>query len=148
MGLIKFILHIIGWLFTIILQIELSFLIIFLFSLFFADVGSTSRMGWLGLLFVIWLAYVVGINLVGSVALRWVWKGIQHLATLRLIGTAVGALIPLLILLVIGYRVPVGNEGTRFYDLVTNNWQPVLTQTSLFAAIVGYYVPGLLRGKR
>jgi hypothetical protein len=148
MGLIKFILHIIGWLFTIILQIELSFLIIFLFSLFFADVGSTSRMGWLGLLFVIWLAYVVGINLVGSVALRWVWKGIQHLATLRLIGTAVGALIPLLILLVIGYRVPVGNEGTRFYDLVTNYWQPVLTQTSLFAAIVGYYVPGLLRGKR
>ena len=146
MAVIKFILRIIGWLVTIILQIALSFLIIFLFSLFFADVRSTSRIGWLALLFVIWLAYVVGINLVGSVALRWIWKGIQPLATLRLIGTAVGALIPLLILLVIGYSLPVGNEGTRFYDLVTNNWQPVLTQTSLFAAIVGYYIPGMFRG--
>ncbi len=147
MAVIKFILHIIGWLVTILLQIALSFLIIFLFSVFFADVGSSSRLGWLGLLFVIWLAYVIGINLVGSVALRWVWKGIQHLTTLRLIGTALGALIPLLILLAIGYGVPVGNQGTRFYDLVTNNWQPVLTQTSLFAAIVGYYVPGMFRGR-
>ena len=148
MAAIKFILHIIGWMVTIILQIALSFLIIFLFSVFFADVGSTSRLGWLALLFVIWLAYVIGINLVGSVALRWVWKGIQHLTTLRLIGTAVGALIPLLILLAIGYGEPVGNQGTSFYDLVSNKWQPVLTQTSLFAAIVGFYAPGLFRGNR
>ncbi len=147
MAVIKFILHIIGWLATILLQIAFSFIIIFLFSIFFADVGSSSRLGWLALLFVIWLAYVIGINLVGALALRWAWKSIQPLATLRLIGTATGALIPLLILLVIGYRVPVGNEGTRFYDLVTNNWQPVLTQTSLFAAIVGYYLPGMFRSK-
>jgi hypothetical protein len=147
MAVIKFILHIIGWLVTILLQIALSFLIIFLFSVFFADVGSSSRLGWLALLFVIWLAYVIGINLVGALALRWAWKGLQHLPTLRLFGTAIGALIPLLILLVIGYSLPVGSAGTRFYDLVTNNWQPVLTQTSLFAAIVGYYLPGMFRSK-
>lgn len=147
MGVIKFILHLIGWLVTFILQIAASFLIIFIFSVIFASADSTSRLGWLALLFIVWLGYMIGINLVGQVALRWVWKGVQLLPRQRLIGTAVGALIPLLILLVIGYSVPVGDEGTRFYDLVTNNWQPILAQASLFAAIVGYYVPGLVKVK-
>lgn len=147
MGVIKFILHLIGWLVTIILQIAASFLIIFLFSVIFAGVDTTSRAGWLALLIVIWLGYVIGINLVGFAALRWVWKGVRVLMTQRLIGTMVGALIPLLILLPIGYSVPMGEEGTRFYDLVTNNWQPILAQAALFTAIVGYYVPSILRVK-
>jgi hypothetical protein len=147
MGVIKFILHLVGWLVTIILQIALSFLIIFLFSVIFAGVDTTSRAGWLALLFVIWFGYVIGINLIGIPALRWVWKGVPLLITQRLIGTMVGALIPLLILLAIGYSVPVGDQGSRFYDLVTNNWQPILAQASLFTAIVGYYLPSVLKIK-
>jgi len=147
MGVIKFILHLIGWLVTIILQVAVSFLIIFLCSVIFAGVDTTSRAGWLALLFVIWLAYVIGINLVGIAALRWVWKGVRVLMTPRLIGTMVGALIPLLILIPIGFSVPVGDQGTRFYDLVTNNWQPILAQAALFTAILGYYLPSLLRVK-
>jgi hypothetical protein len=145
MGVIKFILRLIGWLVTIIFQVTGSFLIIFLFSVVFAGVDTQSRLGWLALLFVIWVSYVIGINLVGQAALRWIWKGSRLLGWQRLIGTAVGALIPLLILLPIGYSVPVGDEGTRFYDLVSNNWQPILAQASLFAAIVGFYFPGLLK---
>jgi len=141
MAVIKFVQHLVGWLVTIILQIAVSFLIIFLFSVLFAGVDTTSRAGWLALLFVIWLSYVIGINLVGIAALRWVWKGVKVLVTPRLIGTMVGALIPLLILLPIGYSIPVGDQGTRFYDLVTNNWQPILTQAALFTAILGYYLP-------
>jgi hypothetical protein len=38
----------------------------------------------------------------------------------------------------------VGDTGTHFYDLVTNNWQPILAQASLFIGIVGYYVPGMI----
>ncbi len=147
MGVIKFILHLIGWLVTIIFQIAVSFLIIFLLSIIFAGVDTTSRAGWLALLIVIWLGYVIGINLVGFVALRWVWKGMRVLMPQRLLGGMIGALIPLLILLPIGYSVPVGDQGTRFYDLVTNNWQPILSQAALFTAIVGYYLPSLLRAK-
>jgi hypothetical protein len=147
MGVIKFILHLIGWLVTIIFQIAVSFLIIFLLSIIFAGVDTTSRAGWLALLIVIWLGYVIGINLVGFVALRWVWKGMRVLMPQRLLGAMIGALIPLLILLPIGYSVPVGDQGTRFYDLVTNNWQPILSQAALFTAIVGYYLPSLLRAK-
>jgi len=147
MGVIKFILHLAGWLVTIILQIAVSFLIIFLFSVIFAGVDTTSRAGWISLLIGIWLGYVIGINLVGIAALRWVWKGVRVLKIQRLVGTMIGALIPLLILLPIGYSVPVGDQGTRFYDLVTNNWQPILAQAALFTAIVGYYLPSLLRVK-
>jgi hypothetical protein len=139
----KFILRLIGWLVTIILQIAVSFLVIFLFSVIFAGVDNTTRLGWLESLFSIWLGYVIGINLVGLVALRWVWKDTRLLTGLRLLGTAIGALIPVLVLLPIGFSVPVGDSGTRFYDLVTNNWQPILAQASLFVAIVGYYAPGL-----
>ena len=145
MSVIKFILRLFGWLVTIIFQVAASFLIIFLFSVIFAGVDTYSRMGWLFLLFMIWLGYVVGINLVGQAALRWVWKGSMLLVRQRLIGTAIGAFIPLLILLLIGFSVPLGDEGMQFYDLVTNNWQPVLAQASLFAGIIGFYVPGLLK---
>jgi hypothetical protein len=147
MSVIKFILHLLGWLVTVIFQIIASYLIIFLFTVIFAGVATTSRVGWLEILFGIWLGYVIGINLIGQVALRWVWRGIRVLPAQRLLGTVIGALIPLLILLPIGFSVPVGDTGTRFYDLVTNNWQPILAQTSLFATILGYYVPGMLKVK-
>ncbi len=143
MGVLKFILHTFGWLVTIILQVAISFFIILLLSIIFAGVDTTSRSGWFASLLVIWLGYVIGINLVGMAALRWVWKGVRTLPTQRFIGTAVGALIPLVVLLLIGYSVALDETGTQFYDLITNNWQPILVQASLFIAIVGYYLPGI-----
>ncbi len=144
MTVLRFILRVIGWLVTIIIQIALSYLIIFLFSILFAGVDTTSRPGWLASLLLVWAGYVIGINLAGLAALHWVWKKIQLFPYLRLVGSAIGALIPLLILLPIGFSVPVGDTGTSFYDLVTNNWQPILVQASLLVAVAGYYAPGLL----
>lgn len=145
MEAIKFILRIVGWLVTIILQVAVSILIIFLFTVIFAGVDTTSRLGWLLLLFFIWLSYVLGINLVGYVSLRWVWKSARQLPIHRLVGTMIGAIIPMLILIIVGLTIPVGDVGSPFYNLVTNNWQPILAQASLFAAILGYYLPGVLR---
>ncbi len=143
MVVIRFILRVIGWVVTMILQAALAYLIIFLFSIIFAGVDTTSRPGWLASLLLIWVGYVVGINLVGLVALRWVWKEVQLLPYQRIIASAIGALIPILILLPIGFSVPVGDTGTAFSDLVTNNWQPILVQTSLLAGVAGFYTPGL-----
>jgi hypothetical protein len=147
MGAWRFIQHLFAWLLTIIFQVVGSYLVVFLFSVIFAGVDTTSRAGWLILLFMIWLGYVIGVNLVGQVALRRVWRGVPVLSLPRLAGTMIGALLPLLILLPIGYSVPVGDEGSRFYDLVTNTWQPIMAQASLLAAIVGYYIPGLFLPK-
>ena len=146
MNVLKVVLRTIGWLVTIILQIAASFLIIFLFSVIFAGVDTTSRSGWLALLVFIWLGYLVGINLIGWVALRWVWK-IRPLTISRLIATMIGALIPLLILLPIGFSLPVDVQGSQFYNLVTNNWQPILAQASLFTGILAYYIPGVIKVK-
>ena len=143
MGAFRFILHMIGWIFTVVFQIVGSYLIIFVLSIIFAGVNTGSRGGWLILLIMIWLGYVLGVNLIGTIALRWVWQGVPLLPLQRLAASAAGAFLPLAILLVIGLSVPAGGEGSRFYNLVTNNWQPILAQAALFASIAGYFVPGM-----
>jgi len=145
MGVLKFFLHLLGWMLTVVFQFVGSYLIIFVLSIIFAGIDISSRGGWLLLLLIIWLGYVIGVNLVGTIALRWVWQGVPFLPLQRLASTMVGALLPLVILLLIGLSVPAGGEGSPFYDLVTNNWQPILAQAALFAAIVGYFVPGMLK---
>ena len=66
----------------------------------------------------------------------------------RLIGTAVGVTIPLLILIAIGYCVSMGSESTQSYELVTHNRQPILAQAALFLGAVGFYIPGLLKSNK
>jgi hypothetical protein len=145
MGVLKFILRVIGWLVTIIVQVAAANIVVFIFSLLFGWMEIKTLLGWLTLLFAVWLGYVIGVNLAGQAALRLVWRNVSPLTRQRLIGSAVGALVPLLVLLVIGYTVSFGTQGSNFYDLVTNNWQPILAQASLFAAILGFYIPGILK---
>ncbi len=147
MPVVKFILRLLGWLVIIILQIAASFLLIFLFSVVFSGVDTTSRTDWLAVLFFIWLGYVIGIYAVGYASLILIWKRVQLIPLQRLAGTMIGALVPLLVLVPIGYSLPVGDSGTRFNDLVTNNWQPILAQASLFAAILGFYLPAAFSRK-
>ena len=51
---------------------------------------------------------LIGVNLIGLISIHWVWKGVRLLTLQRLLGSAIGALIPLVILLPIGFSVPVG----------------------------------------
>jgi hypothetical protein len=144
MKVIQFISDILGWLLTLVFQVVVSYLAVFLLSVVFKGVDTSTRLGWLESLLGIWLGYLIGINLVGQVTLRWAWKSVRLLSVPRLIGSALGALIPLLIILPIGYSVPIGVSGTRFYTLVTDTWQPILAQAALFASILGFYLPGML----
>jgi hypothetical protein len=145
MGVLKFILRVIGWMVTIIVQVAASNIVVFIFSLLFGWMEIKTLLGWLTLLFAVWLGYVIGVNLAGQAALRLVWRDVSPLTRQRLIGSAVGALVPLLLLLVIGYSVSIGTQGSNFYDLVTNNWQPILAQVSMFAAVLGFYIPGIMK---
>jgi hypothetical protein len=145
MGVLKFILRVIGWMVTIIVQVAASNIVVFIFSLLFGWMEIKTLLGWLTLLFAVWLGYVIGVNLAGQAALRLVWKDVSPLTRQRLIGSAVGALVPLLLLLVIGYSVSIGTQSSNFYDLVTNNWQPILAQVSMFAAVLGFYIPGIMK---
>ena len=148
MGIGKFLVHLFGWLLTIIFQVVASYLVIFILSIIFSGVDTTSHPGWLASLLVIWIGFIIGISLIGLIAIGWIWKGVPMLTRNRLVGTIIGALIPLLILLPVGYSVPVGDIGTRFYDLVTDKWQPILAQASLFTGILGFYIPGIIKSAR
>jgi hypothetical protein len=130
---------------TIIVQVAASNIVVFIFSLLFGWMEIKTLLGWLTLLFAVWLGYVIGVNLAGQAALRLVWRDVRPLTRQRLIGSALGALVPLLLLLVIGYSVSIGTQGSNFYDLVTNNWQPILAQVSMFAAVLGFYIPGIMK---
>ena len=145
MSVIKFILRLLGWMVTIICQAVISFLIIFLFLIIFGGVNTHTPFGWLFLLFLVWLGYTVGVNVIGQAALRWVWKERNLRRRQRLVGSAVGALIPLLILLPLGYSIPAGETGRAVYDLASNTWQPILAEVALLTAIVGFYIPGLIK---
>jgi hypothetical protein len=145
MGILRFVLRVLDWVVTAILQVVVSYFIILLFSIIFSGVDRTTRTGWLASLLGIWLSFVVGTSLVGLANLYWLRKDIRLLPWLRILATAIGALIPMIILLPIGFSVPVGNTGSSFYNLVTVQWQPILVQASIFAAIVGFYVPSLVR---
>jgi hypothetical protein len=144
MGVVKFILRVLGWLATIILQVAAAYFFVLLISIIFAGVDPTSRAGWLESLFGIWVGYVVGVTLLGLAALRWAWKTERLLPVQRLLGTAIGALIPLLILIPIGFTQPVGGIDTGFYELVTITWQPILAQAAVFCGVVGFYLPSFL----
>jgi hypothetical protein len=143
MQVFKFVLRVLDWVAVAILQIIASYFVIFLFSIFFAGVDRTTRSGWLESLIGIWASFVIGVSLVGLLNLYWFRKEMALLPWKRVLTTAIGALIPLLILLPIGYSVPVGDTGSSFYELITVHWQPILVQASIFAAIVGFYVPSL-----
>jgi hypothetical protein len=143
MTVLRFLLRVIGWLIVAIFQFIVSYFIIFLFSIVFAGVDRTTRSGWLVSLVGIWVSFVIGVSLVGLAYLYWLRKDMRLLVWKRVLATAIGALIPLAILLPIGFSVPVGDTGSSFYDLVTVHWQPILVQAAIFAAIVGFYVPGL-----
>jgi len=64
-----------------------------------------------------------------------------------LIGTAIGGLIPILVL--IGIRMVIAPNGTesQFKDVIANQWQPRLTSSSLVTGLVGFFLPGWM-GKK
>jgi hypothetical protein len=144
MAVIKSILRLLGWLLTMIAQVIASNITVFIFSLLFGWMVIDTHLEWFVLLFIVWFAYVLGVNLAGQAALRLTWKSVRPLTRERIIGSAIGAMIPLLALFLLGLTVPFGNTGSEFYDLVTDNWQPILAQASMFATVLGFYIPALI----
>jgi hypothetical protein len=39
----------------------------------------------------------------------------------------------------------VGDVGSFSYHLMTDNWQTLLAQTALYAGMLGFYIPGILK---
>ena len=130
--------YLFGWLLTILLQAAAAVLLIIAISSLVAALRLDTRYI-LFVDFLLWLSHVLGINLVGWLAFRWVWKDIQPKTRQRLIGSGIGALIGWLLLLFIGDLVPVEAVGTPTYHLLTY----VILLVLVLGGLVGYYLPGL-----
>ncbi len=127
-----------GWLLTILLQAAAAVGLVIGMSSLVAALRLDTRYG-LFVDFLLWLGHVLGINLVGWLAFRWIWKDIQPKTRQRLIGSGIGALIGWLLLLFIGDLVPVESVGTSTYHLLTY----VILLVLVLGGLVGYYLPGL-----
>lgn len=146
----KKILRIVGWIFTILNQAVMGYLTIFLFSVMGSTLltpDNTSWGGWLINLLLVWLGFGIGVYSVGALSLNLGWSGSPKKYRARLIGTAIGGLIPILVL--IGIRMVIAPNGTesQFKDVIANQWQPRLTSSSLVTGLVGFFLPGWM-GKK
>jgi hypothetical protein len=146
----KKIFKIAGWIFTILNQAVMGYLTIFLFSVMGSTLltpDNTSWRGWLINLLVVWLGFGIGVFSVGALSLNLGWSGSPKKYRARLIGTVIGGLIPILVL--IGIRLAIAPSGTdsQFQEVIANQWQPRLTTISLLTGLLGFYLPGWM-GKK
>jgi len=132
-------LTIIGWALTIILQGTLALVMVFVISLFFPGLDITTRGGWISSLIAIWLGFTLGIFAGGWFQVRR-RESTTRLYSTRLGWTALAVLLPLAILVGIGLRYD-PSDGSAFRDFILNNWEPRLSQLSLWLGIIGYYLP-------
>ncbi len=115
------------WAGVVILQLIMTQVVTFLFSMFIPNVEQFQQSHALLFALIVGLSFSVGVLLAGWLALKFGWlKGNPKLLA-RLIGTLMGAYVPLMIALII-YRV-----------IVAGN--PFLT-VSILLGILGYHIPG------
>lgn len=143
-------LRIAGWVFTIANQAVMGYVTIFLFyalgsTLFSPD--NTSWGDWLSILLVVWLGFAIGVYSVGALSLNLGWSGSPKKYRQRLFCTLMGGAIPILVL--IGIRLAIAPNGmdSQFQEVITNQWQPRLTSSSLVTGLLGFYLPGWMSRK-
>lgn len=120
------------WPGIVLLQYIMSQVVTFIFSLIFpiTDTFITTRPG--VFIFILGICFTIGIFLTGWVAIHWRWLKIKPVWIPRLVGTLIGAFVPLILALILYHPIEPGNP---FFFI------------SIFAAIIGFYIPGLLPEK-
>ncbi len=134
MNVAQKILDIIGWIVTLLLQVLLGLFLGFVFSVI-------GRSTWLLDFISMWLGDTIGVFAIGALALLIRRSTHPRILLMRLGATALGALIPIgiLILLVLS----LGYESEAIQD----RWGAILTMLAVVTALVGFYFPSwLFRG--
>jgi hypothetical protein len=125
------ILNIIGWIVTLLLQILLGLFLGFVFSVI-------GRSTWLLDFISLWLGDTIGVFAVGALALLLRRSTQPKIYLLRLGATALGALMPILILIVL--VLTLGYES----DVIQGRWGAILTMLAVVTGLAGFYIPSWL----
>lgn len=144
----KFLWKLIAWIFTVFLQAISAFILIFVLSIIFANANVANRTGWLATLAGVAAGYTTGIWASGIGLLH--IRKTQSTApiVLRLFFTAAGTLLPLLIIVIIGWSgYTPARMDTAAQQRIINFWQPLLAQVALATGLIGFYLPGWMKTK-
>ena len=120
------------WPGIVLLQYIMSQVVTFIFSLIFpiTDTFITTRPG--VFILILGICFTFGIFLTGWASIHWRWLKIKPVWIPRLVGTLIGAFVPLILALILYHPIEPGNP---FFFI------------SIFAAIIGFYIPALLPEK-
>lgn len=131
--------EIFSWGMTICIQIGLSFLILEGLQNWVYPTSVTSTGAFLIIPFSIWISFIIGIYGVGmlSMVLR---KNKPLKAGLRLVSTAVLALIPLVVLTSLSMTVSF-EEPVDFRNIVLGRMVPYYTNLNVAFSLIGFYIP-------
>jgi len=132
-----------GWGITIGLQIGLSFLILEQLRNWIVPTWVTNLSTYLIIPLSIWVSFIIGVYGIGilSMAIR---KLTPLQAGLRLISTALLALIPLIVLTFLGLTVGF-EEPVNFREVVLGKMVPYYTNLNIAFSLMGFYIPTWFR---
>ena len=120
------------WLVVLFFQFIMTQGVLLLLSLLFPVTDNILETQPLLFLFIVWLCWTAGAFLVGWLAVAKGWLNIPTQYLQRLMGTLIGALIPLLAALIFYHPLEPGNP-MYFIAMAT--------------AVLGFYLPDLVRRK-
>jgi len=132
-----------GWGITIGLQIGLSFLILEQLRNWIFPTWVTNLSTYLIIPLSIWVSFIIGVYGIGilSMAIR---KLTPLQAGLRLISTALLALIPLIVLTSLGLTVGF-EDPVNFREVVLGKMVPYYTNLNVAFSLMGFYIPTWFR---
>lgn len=114
------------------LQLIMTQVVTFLASMLFPGMDNFPQTRPILFAVILSVTFTTGVFVTGWLALEWRWLRIEPKLTVRLIDTLLGACLPLSAALVI---YPTLEPGNPFFTV------------SIFACILGFYIPGLF-GKK
>jgi len=131
------------WGLVIILQWAVGMSIIFLLSSLlgqFIRIDEINTGIWLLMLACIAAGFILGIWGVGELAYSLRRSPGTNTPSWRLLLTALGVLLPLLTLLVLGASVGL-QDTVKFKTQILDFWQPKLASLAPFTGLIGFYLP-------
>jgi hypothetical protein len=125
--------RVLAWLGVVILQLIMTQVVTFLASLVFPNLEWVqTRIPWVFAIFLA-TAFSIGTFLVGWLAIHWNWLRAVPRIPMRLLGTVLGAILPLILAL---FLYPTLEPGNPFFLV------------SILGSILGFHFPGLFPKKQ
>ncbi len=130
--------QIFGWALTLILQILLSLLLVELLSLWIVPASIETPRDFLLIPLTIWFSFLIGVFGIGILSLI-IRKMAPYHTLIRLIGTLVMALIPMVLLGYLGLTIGLENQK-EFQEVVMGKMVSYYTHLNLVFSLLGFYL--------